>query len=353
MANPVLEIIIVTAPGNRDFVRACLESLRRYPLTLGAMRVYVVDNASRDGTVEMIRARFPEVELEEMSWNAGFCIANNVVLRRATAPYVLLLNPDTEVLPGTLDHMVELMERRPEVGVAGCRLVRPDGRFDHAAKRSFPTPVSAFGHFTGVGERSRASRRLAQYRAPHLDELASGEVDAVNGAFMLVRRTAVEEVGLLDEGYWSYMEDLDWCYRFKQHGWKVRYEGSVTAIHVKGGASVRQGHRALRPNFAFHRGMARFYRKFYGGERPLVDVAVYAGIGLKFGVSATRAALARLGNLFRRDGASPTGLPASNGKRAASSATPQSIQKGDLEEAVLRERPAGEPGRRTPAPHTR
>ena len=125
--------------------------------------------------------------------------------------------------------------------MVGCRLVRRDGSFDHAAKRSFPTPLSALAHFTGVGRRANAPRALAQYRAPDLDEYASGEVDAVNGAFMLVRRAAMDEVGLLDEGYWFYMEDLDWCYRFKQHGWKVWYDGGTTVIHVKGGATVRLG----------------------------------------------------------------------------------------------------------------
>ena len=108
---------------------------------------------------------------------------------------MLLLNPDTEVTPGALDWMVRLMEARPDIGMASCRLVQPDGTFDHAAKRSFPTPLGALAHFTGLGRRAAADTRLAQYRAPELDELDSGEVDAVNGAFMLVRDTALEEVG--------------------------------------------------------------------------------------------------------------------------------------------------------------
>ena len=289
----LLDVVIVVSAGAREHVRTCLASLERHPLGAGAMRVVVVDNASGDGTVEMVRAEFPAVELETLSWNAGFCIANNVALRRTAGPYVLLLNPDTELSPGALDHMVGLMSRRPDVGVCGCRLVQPNGTFDHAAKRSFPTPLGALSHFTGLGRRASAGPRLAQYRAPALDEFGSGEVDAVNGAFMLVRRSAMDEVGLLDEGYWMYMDDLDWCYRFKQRGWKVWYDGGVTVTHVKGGTTQVRRHRGLRQNVAFHRSMGRFYRKFYAGRRPLVDVAIYAGIGVKLAVSAVRSAIAR------------------------------------------------------------
>jgi N-acetylglucosaminyl-diphospho-decaprenol L-rhamnosyltransferase len=297
VGDPLLEIVIVVSTGAREHVRACLESLRTYPVATGQMAVHVVDNASTDGTPEMIREEFPEVQLQSLPWNAGFCVANNLVLRRSRARYVLVLNPDTEVTPGALDWMIRLMDDRPDIGVASCRLVQPDGTFDHAAKRSFPTPIGALAHFTGVGRRSAAGARLAQYRAPALDELESGEVDAVNGAFMLVRDTALREVGLLDEGYWLYMDDLDWCYRFKQKGWKVWYDGSVTCIHVKGGTTVearRSGrHRGLKHNLAFHRSMGRFYRKFYAGQRPLVDTVIYTAIMGKFLIAAVRSTIAR------------------------------------------------------------
>ncbi len=297
LAEPLLEIVIVVSDGAREHVRACLESLRRHPLAAGPTVVHVVDNASSDGTAPMIAQEFPEVRLHTLPWNAGFCIANNVVLRRSTARYVLVLNPDTEVTPGALDFMVKLMDERADIGMASCRLVQPDGTFDHAAKRSFPTPLGALAHFTGIGRRTAADSRLAQYRAPELDELGSGEVDAVNGAFMLVRDTALQQVGPLDEGYWLYMDDLDWCYRFKQEGWKVWYDGSVTCIHVKGGTTVearRSGrHRGLKHNLAFHRSMGRFYRKFYAGERPVVDSVIYAAIMGKFLVAAARSTIAR------------------------------------------------------------
>lgn len=290
----VLDVVIVASAGGRELLRACLESLDAHPPTAAATAIHVVDNASRDGTVDMVRSHFPRVRLTALDRNAGFSFANNLVLRATSAPFALLLNPDTEVTEGALDRMLETIMGREEVGMAGCRLVRRDGSFDHAAKRAFPTPVGALAHFTGLGRRTAASDRLAQYRAPTIGEHAAGDVDAVNGAFMLVRRAAMDEVGLFDAGYWLYMEDLDWCYRFKQRGWKVWYEGAVTVVHVKGGASVVGGsHRGLRATVAFHRGMGRFYRKFYAGRRPLLDAAVYIAIGGKLAISAGRSAVAR------------------------------------------------------------
>lgn len=283
-----LDIVIVSF-NCVDLVEACLSSLQRHPLRSGTMRVHLVDNASADGTVEVARARFPDIQVWPLDENAGFSAANNVVLRATHAPYALLINPDTEATEGALDYMVELMRQRTDVGIAGCRLVLPDGSFDHAAKRSFPTPLSALAHFTGIGRRLPRGG-LAEYRAPDLSETGAGRVDAVNGAFMLVRRSAMEQVGLLDEGYWLYMEDLDWCQRFWHHGWTIWYDGRATFIHVKGGTSGQ--HRAAKQNIAFHRGMGRFYRRFNASEHPRMAPLVYAGIGVKLAISLLRSALA-------------------------------------------------------------
>lgn len=289
-ASAGLEVVIVSSTGARDLLRDCLRSLRENPYQRGEMRVHVVDNASTDGTPNMVRAEFPEVTLHALDWNAGFCIANNLVLNSLQAPYALVLNPDTEIYPGSLDHMMSLMLDDPTIGMASCRLERRDGTLDHAAKRSFPTPMGALYHFIGLGGRNG---RFSQYRAPDLDEYAVGEVDAVNGAYMLVRKDAVEQVGVFDEGYWLYMEDLDWCYRFKLAGWKVVYDGRVSTLHVKGGTTMKKRHRGLKHNVAFHRSMGRFYRKFHAGERPLFDVCIYIAIGVKLLVSVSRSTVAR------------------------------------------------------------
>jgi N-acetylglucosaminyl-diphospho-decaprenol L-rhamnosyltransferase len=253
------------------------------------MRVQVVDNASGNGTLEMVADHFPDVELTAAPENLGFAAANNLAIRAGAAPYVLALNPDTRVPAGALDRMLDVMDAHPDVGISGCRLEREDGSVDHACKRSFPTPLSALGHFTGIGRRGGASGKLAAYRAP---KVAAGRVDAVNGAFMLIRRSALDEVGLFDEGFWMYMEDLDLCYRFAQAGWITWYEPGPTVIHVKGGSSGK--YRAPRLNYAFHYGMYRFYRKHYVGQRnPLVTVAVYMGIAVKLCLSQLRSLVAR------------------------------------------------------------
>jgi GT2 family glycosyltransferase len=283
-----LEVVIVSH-GAEALLRRCLTSLRAHPPARAAMAVTVVDSGSPDGTPEMVAREFPEVRLECRP-NVGFSAANNLALRESAAGAVLLLNPDTEVYAGTLDAALARLDADPRIGMVGVRLVTETGALDHAAKRSFPTPLAALAHFTGIGRGEGAGQRLGQYRATHLGEEEPGEVDAVNGAFMLCRAEAIREVGLLDEGYWLYMEDLDWCHRFWDAGWKVFYEPGGTALHVKGGSSA--GRRAARQEIAFHRGMGRFYRRFDApGANPLANAAVYAGIGAKLAISLAITAL--------------------------------------------------------------
>jgi N-acetylglucosaminyl-diphospho-decaprenol L-rhamnosyltransferase len=277
-----LEVVIVSH-GAEALLRRCLDSLRAHPPRGGGMRVTVIDSGSPDGTPDMVAREFPEFGLERCD-NVGFSAANNLVLRRSGADAVLLLNPDTEVYAGTLDTGLARLEADPEIGMVGAKLVREDGELDHAAKRSFPTPLGALAHFTGIGRGEGAGESLSQYRATHLGENDPGEVDAVNGAFMLCRAEAVAQVGLLDEGYWLYMEDLDWCHRFWDAGWKVFYEPRARALHVKGGSSGKR--RAPKQEIAFHRGMGRFYRRFDAPTaNPLLNLAVYLGIGAKLAVS--------------------------------------------------------------------
>jgi N-acetylglucosaminyl-diphospho-decaprenol L-rhamnosyltransferase len=284
-----LEVVIVSH-GAEELLRRCLRSLREHPAQ-GVMRVTVVDSGSPDGTPDMVAREFPEVRLLRRG-NIGFSAANNLVLREDGAGAVLLLNPDTEVYAGTLDAGLARLRADRRIGMVGVKLVTESGALDHACKRSFPTPLGALAHFTGVGRGDGAGASLSQYRATHLGDDEAGEVDAVNGAFMLCRAEAVREVGLLDEGYWLYMEDLDWCKRFWDAGWKVLYEPAGTALHVKGGSSGQR--RAIKQEIAFHRGMGRFYRRFEAGRRtPLVNAAVYAGIGAKLALSLAITAVRR------------------------------------------------------------
>lgn len=287
---PELEVVIVSH-GAEDLLRRCLTSLAEHPPALASMRVTVVDSGSTDQTPDMVEREFPQFELIRER-NIGFSAANNIVLRRSEAPFVLLLNPDTEVYEGSLDPAIRRLETNPDIGMVGVKLVTASGELDHACKRSFPTPLGALAHFTGIGRLEGAAGSLSQYRATELGDDEPGEVDAINGAFMLVRGEALKQAGPLDDGYWLYMEDLDWCRRFWIAGWKVFYEPAGTVLHVKGGSSGKR--RRFKQEVAFHRGMGRFYRRFEAPDNPApLNLAVYLGIAAKLAVSLAITAVKR------------------------------------------------------------
>jgi N-acetylglucosaminyl-diphospho-decaprenol L-rhamnosyltransferase len=305
MSDDGLDVVIVSY-RSRELLRACLKTLRAHSPSV-PMSIVVVDNASGDGTVEMVAGEFPEVDLVPSSRNLGFAAATNLGARRGGSRYLLALNPDTAVTEGALDEVLAVLEDHPEVAVVGPRLLQPDLTLDHASRRSFPTPLSALGHFTGIGRRAQ-SGRLAAYRAP---EVESGPVDAVNGAFMLMRRSAFEDAGGFDKGYWMYMEDLDLSYRLRQRGWLSWYEPSATVMHVKGGTVG--GPRPLRLNWHFHRGMGRFYRQHYASQRSTaMNALVYLGIAVKLAASAAQSVLRR--SLARRRQRRPA-MAAKEGER--------------------------------------
>jgi N-acetylglucosaminyl-diphospho-decaprenol L-rhamnosyltransferase len=276
--------VVIVSYRSAELLRECLSSLRRHG---DGLNVHVVDNASGDGTAELVAAEFPEVRLTVNAANRGFAVASNQGICAGAAPWVLILNPDAAIREGTLPTLLAALEADPKAAAAGPKLVRADGELDHAAKRSFPTVAGALSYFTRL---DRALPGARQYTAP---EVEAGPVDAINGAFMLIRRAALDDVGLFDEGYWMYMEDLDLCYRFAQAGWTTWYEPAATVVHVKAGTSGPI--RSPRLNRAFHYGMYRFYRRHYAPLRsPLTNTAVYAGIGAKLAVSLIRAQVARL-----------------------------------------------------------
>jgi GT2 family glycosyltransferase len=289
-SSPVLSVVIVSYEC-RDHLLRCLDSLSDAGRHL-ATEVVVVDNASTDGTVAAVRRRHPEVDVVASTRNRGFAWASNRGIERSTGRFILLLNPDTVVPPHALARAVDALDARREVGMLGCKLVQPDGRLDKACKRGIPTPLGSLAYFTGLSRLAPHSRSLASYTAGHVGEDETAVVDAVNGAFMLVRREALEDVGPLDERYWLYMEDLDWCHRFAQQGWPVLYWPEVEVVHVKGGSSGRL--RRWRTNYAFHRGMWLFYRTHQAPHLPWpVTALVWLGIWTKLAVSAGGSAVRR------------------------------------------------------------
>jgi GT2 family glycosyltransferase len=285
-----LDVIIVTAAGSLALLETCLSSLSRASATLPPLSIAVVDNASQDGLVEAVRGRHPTVTVHALPKNRGFAAAVNHGIVRTSGEYVLLLNPDTEVPPGAIDKLVHLLERTPDAGLTGPRLVDRRGRPDHNAKRTFPAPTAALRHFLGL----KTSDGTSGYTRTDVDEFARSRVDAISGSCMLARRAAIEEVGPLDEGYWMYGEDLDWCRRFGSKGWQIFYAGDATVLHVKHGISGDL--RSLRLTWAFHRAMGRFYRRFEAGRSPALDAAVYVGILTKFVISVGHGYVRRLGH---------------------------------------------------------
>ncbi len=261
--------IVIVNYNTRDLLRRCLETV--FASTGVALQVCVVDNDSRDGSAAMVSAEFPQVHLIANHENVGYPAANNQGLRwlgfasGGEAPrYALLLNPDTEVPPDGFAKVLAYADAHPEVGVLGPKLVRPDGSLDLACRRSFPSPEVAFYRMAGLSRLFPKSRRFGRYNLTYLDVDQTAEVDSVVGAFMLVRREAIDEAGLLDDTFFMYGEDLDWAFRIKEAGWKVVYYPAVTVLHVKR-ASSRQNPRA---QVEFWRAMEIFYRKHYETQTP-------------------------------------------------------------------------------------
>ncbi len=246
-----LSVIIVNY-NVRDFLENALTSVRQAVKGIEA-EVIVVDNASDDGSVEMVGKKFPEVRTIANDTNLGFAAANNIALRVSSGRYILLLNPDTVVQEDTFQTIVGFMDAHPDAGMAGCRILNPDGSLQPACRRSFPTPWVAFTKISGLSALYPESRIFGRYNLGYLDPDVSCEVDAISGSFMTIRRETYEQVGGLDEEYFMYGEDLDWCYRVKQAGWKVYYVSGTRIIHYKGESvrrseidEVRHFHRAMR-----------------------------------------------------------------------------------------------------------
>ncbi len=293
--SPDLSVVIVTF-NVRDLLRSCLRSLLSSEGDF-IYEVIVVDNCSSDGSVATVRSEFPGVEVVASQVNGGFAYGNNLGLVRARGRYALLLNPDT-VLPKTaLSDMVSFMDAHSDAGAAGPKLVRQDGSLDLACRRSFPTPEVSFYRMLGLSKIFPNNTRFARYNLTFLDPDHVVEVDSVAGAFMLVRGELLRQVGLLDESFFMYGEDLDWAFRIKQSGWKVYYNGRVEVLHFKGESS-RQ--RSVKTSFEFYRAMLTFYRKHYARTTPppvhlMIVGAIYARGALALMPNMVRACFQRAG----------------------------------------------------------
>lgn len=301
--------VVILNYNRADLLADCLESIYAAPPRC-TLQVWVVDNASSDGSAAMVRRRFPQAHLIESPINGGFAHGNNLALRpiigdpgdttlshgqdaallRAAAllpridgslspTYTLLLNNDTVVPPAALDGLVDYLEAHPDVAVVGPRLLLPDGSLDLACRRSFPTPEVAFYRMLGLSRIFPRSPRFARYNLTYLDPGIETEVDSVVGACMLLRTNVIREVGLLDEQFFMYGEDLDWAFRIKQYGWRIVYYPAVVVHHYKRASSTRRAIPSIR---AFYDAMRIFHRKHYAATTPApLNALIETGITVK------------------------------------------------------------------------
>jgi len=248
--------IIVVNWNTCDLTCSCLESIAHHSAGLNVDTV-VVDNASSDGSQACIRERFPWVRLIVNEINVGFARANNQAIRATESEFILLLNSDAELLPGTLRNLVACLRAHPEAAVAGARLLNPDGSFQ-ASYAQFPSLVSE-----ALALLKLAPRVYGRYfpSAGPEDSLHTTRADWVGGACMLVRRATLQHVGLMDEAYFMYSEEMDWCYAMHRAGWAIYYCADAAVVHY-GGQSVQQVNE--RKLAMLYRSKLRFFHKNYG-----------------------------------------------------------------------------------------
>lgn len=295
-----LDIVILNY-NRGDLLRACLASVFGSE-TGHDLRVWVVDNASTDDSVAIARNEFPRARLIRNPRNNGFSAGNNLALRQILgeqsnpeSDYLMLLNNDTVVEPDALDQLIEYMETHPDVGAVGPKLLLLDGSLDLACRRSFPTPAVSFYRMTGLSRVFPRSPRFGRYNMTYLDPDVETEVDALVGAALVVRAGVVREVGLLDETFFMYGEDLDWCYRIKAYGWRIVYDPRAVIHHHKRAASTRRAIPSIR---AFYDAMRIFHRKHYAQRTMepinwLIEAAITAKEWWAIGRNILRPAVRR------------------------------------------------------------
>ncbi len=263
LVGDVLDISIIIVNYNvKEFLQNLLHSISKSSIKINR-EIIIVDNASNDGSVEFIREKFPEVNLIANNKNLGFSKANNIGMKKAKGKYILLLNPDTLVSEDTFEKMIRFFEENSLVGLAGCKILNPDGTLQLACRRSFPGPWTSFCKVTGLSNLFPESRIFARYNLTYLDPDKTYEVDAISGSFMMFRKDLYEKIGGLDEKFFMYGEDLDFCYRTQKSGYKVFYVHSTQIIHYKGESTKRSG---LDETKIFYSAMHLFVKKHLSGS---------------------------------------------------------------------------------------
>lgn len=276
--------------------------------------IMLVDNASIDDSMVKLQEDYKGIITEGLlnitlnDANLGFAKANNIGMKKSKGEYILLLNSDTYIVEDCLQQCMQYIERynteaaiqgenECKIGALGCKVILPDGTLDHACKRGFPTPRASLYYFLKLHKRDKVKYGL--YDALHLDENEVGEVDCLMGAFMLMPRHVLDQVGLLDEDFFMYGEDIDLCYRIKEGGYKIMYYPEASIIHYKGGSSKKRRTKVI---YDFHNAMWIFYKKHYIKTYSLwINSLVYVGIWAKYALEIGKNAMKSSGNKSVQD----------------------------------------------------
>lgn len=283
-----LSVVIVNY-NVKHFIEQCLFSVLKASENI-ACEVFVVDNNSVDGSVTLIKEKFPQVNLIVNKTNTGFSVANNQALKIATGEYVLLLNPDTVVQEDTFAKILAFMDSHPDAGGLGVKMLDGQGNFAPESKRGLPTPEVAFYKMFGFSRFFPKSKRFGKYHLTYLSEDQLSEIDVMSGAFMLIRKTVLDKIGFLDETFFMYGEDIDLSYRIKKAGYKNYYFPDTQIIHYKGESTKRS---SLNYVVIFYKAMAIFSNKHFSGSNAFwFNALIHFAIFLK-------ASLALLSRFFK------------------------------------------------------
>ncbi|MBI9070455.1 MAG: glycosyltransferase [Melioribacteraceae bacterium] len=274
---PDLSIIIVNY-NVKEFVFNLINSLNKATKSFSS-EIIIIDNDSKDGSVEAIRKNHPDINLIASKENLGFGKANNLGLKISKGKFICLINPDTIVQEDTFTKLFEFFESRNDVGMAGCKVLNPDGTLQLPCRRSFPGPWTSFTKVTGLSKLFPNSKLFAKYNLTYLDENKSYEVDAISGSFMMLRREVYENIGGFDPQFFMYGEDLDLCFRTQQAGYKVFYVHTTQIIHYKGESTKRS---SIDETKVFYNAMHLFVRKHLSSSIIVEAILQFAIMARKF-----------------------------------------------------------------------
>lgn len=264
--SPDLSIIILNY-NVRDLLLGCLNSIFKNQKASDHWQIIVVDNASGDGSPEAVKEKYPQVELIINKTNVGFAGGNNVGVKKAKAPVILFLNPDTVVVGDAISRSFRFLSSNPEIGALTCRVELRDGSLDYSCHRGFPTPWNSFCYFLGLSKLFPNIKLFSGYTATYLGISTTHEIDCLTGAFLMVRKIAGEAINWWDESYFWNGEDIEFCFQLKQQGWKIFFYPEVKIIHYKGSSAGKEKSKTISHGIS---AMGIFYKKHYYNNYPVI-----------------------------------------------------------------------------------